>query len=53
MCIQWGLGHTSPVLFALADKKRPIVCILHSATKYVGEFGVEAHHDGEIVSFVE
>ena len=46
------IGQTSPVLFALADKKKPIVCILHSSIKYAGEFVVEYHHSGEVVAFV-
>ena len=38
--LQLAIGNTSPLLFALSEKKRPIVRILHSETKYVGEFGV-------------
>ena len=30
----------------------PIVCTLHSETKYMGEFGVEDCHAGEVVMFV-
>ena len=52
MLLQWELGQTIPVLFSLADKKRLIVSILHSATKYAGEFRVENHHAGEVVAFV-
>ena len=52
MLLQWELGQTIPVLFSLADKKRLIVSILHSATKYAGEFRVENHHAGEAVAFV-
>ena len=32
--LQWVLGQTYPFLFALEDKNRLIVRILHSETKY-------------------
>ena len=50
--LQWALGKTTPVFFALANKKIPLLLILHSATNYVGEFGVEDHHSGEVVELV-
>ena len=34
--LQWDLGNTSSVLFSLEYKNRPVVRILHSATKYAG-----------------
>ena len=34
--LQWELNQTHTLLFALADKKRPILRILHFASKYVG-----------------
>ena len=51
LLLQWVLGQTSPVFFALADKKRPILRILHSKTKYEGEFGVRYQHAGEMAAF--
>ena len=29
----------------------PIVKMLHSATKYAGDFGVDDHHAGEMIEF--
>ena len=52
MFLQWSLGYTSPLLFALIDKKSPIMHILHSETKYVEQFGVKDHNTGEVVTFV-
>ena len=49
--LQWYLEQTRPELFAHLDKKMPIVCTLLSETKYVGEFGVEDSHAGEVVVF--
>ena len=50
--IQWAIGKNRPFLFALSDKRRPIVRIFHSAKKYAGKFGAEDHHAGEVVVFV-
>ena len=52
MLFQWAIGKTSPVIFALVYKNRPIVRILYSATKYMRYFGVEDHHTGESVALI-
>ena len=38
--LHWELVHTHPLLFSLEDNKIPRVCILHSASSYVGGRGV-------------
>ena len=50
--LQWEIGQTPPFFFVLVDNKITIVRILYLATKYVGEFGVEDCHSGEVVAFV-
>ena len=50
--LQCVLGQTSQVFFALAENKGPIVRIINSNTNYVGEFGVEDHHERELVAFL-
>ena len=50
--LQWMLGQTIPDFFALGDKKRQIVRILHSAMKYAREFGFNNHHAESVVMLV-
>ena len=50
--LQRVLGQTCPVFSEFDGNKRSIIHILHSGTKYVGEFGVEDHHTWEVVEFV-
>ena len=52
MFLHWELGKFRLFLFEFTNKKRPIVRILHSATKYTGEFGVEDHHSKEVVALI-
>ena len=50
--MQWIIGHTHPILSEMAYKTIHLVCILHSDSKYVGEFVVEDLHTREVLSFV-
>ena len=52
MLLQWVLVHTNSVFFALTDKKRQMVRILHSATKYTGKYGAEDHHVVDVLELI-
>ena len=43
---QWALVQKTPAFFVMDDNKIPILRILYSVMKYVGEFGLEDYHDG-------
>ena len=43
---QWALGQKTPAFFVMDYNKIPILRILYSVMKYVGEFGLEDYHDG-------
>ena len=46
------MGQVLQILFALADKKRPLVRLLHSMAKYVGGVGVQDHYASDVTVFI-
>ena len=47
-----GIGTETTKSICAGRKKRPLVQLLHSVENYVGEFGLEDHHAGEVMTFI-